>query len=1063
MHHDLRRRIVLAAAGGLFVAALTATPGASPQAKSVSAPAAKSIPELRHLKYRALGPSRGGRVDRVAGVAGDPRTYYAATASSGVWKSVDGGVTWKPIFDDEAVATAGSIAVAPSDPNVVYVGSGEANIRGDVQEGDGIYKSTDGGKTWKHVWSERGQIGTLIVHPANPDIAFAAVLGRAFGPNPERGVYRTKDGGRTWQQVLKKDGDTGASDVAFDPSNPNVLFAGLWQARRKPWDLVSGGPGSGLYTSRDGGDTWRPLTGKGLPEGIWGKVGVAVAPSNGRRVYALIEAVEGGLFRSDDGGDTWARVSGHHALRQRPWYYSTITVDPANADVAWFPQVPLLKTIDGGKTVVATKGPHHGDYHDLWIDPKNPRRMIVGNDGGVDITIDGGDTWFTPLLPLGQFYHVAVDTRVPFHLSGAQQDVGTAAAPSNSFNLAGLLPSDWYGVGGGEAGYTAHSAADPNIVYAGEYLGYISAFDYRTRQSRDISAWPENPSGHGGVDMRYRFQWTAPIALSPHDPHVVYHGANVLFRTADDGATWTVISPDLTRDDRTKEQWAGGPITGDNTGVETYCTIFAVAESQRQQGLIWAGSDDGLVHLTRDGGKTWKNVTAGMTGLPEWGTVSIIEPSPFDAGTAYVVVDAHRLDDTRPYLFKTADFGQTWKRLDATLPQDVYLHAVREDPARKGLLYLGTERGVMMSPDDGASWQRLQLNLPTVAVHDLVVKDGSLVLATHGRSFWILDDLTAVRTLTPTVAAETLHLFQVPDTIEWRYFDQGGEPGAGQNPPAGAAIHYYLKAKPKGDVTIDILDAQGKLVRTLTSKPKVLDGSYEWEVEEAETDPRKPDLEVEPGVHRAIWNLRWEGATLIPGAKLDNGDPKTGPLVLPGTYTVKLTADGQSQTATVVVKQDPRVKVPTADLAEQVTLGLAIRDDISRLASTVERLQSIEKQARERAGLLKKDPKAAPLVQSVRDLLARCEALEGEMQNRKAEVVYDILAQRGGSRLYSRMSPLMSWVVEGDGAPTEGDLQVYAEQRKELDGYLARFQAILDHDLPAINRLAASLGVAYIQ
>ncbi len=1067
MVDDARTRFTSALAVSLLLAARAAPAAGSPQAPPAkadpAAEAARSVPELRDVEYRALGPARGGRVDRVAGVPGDPRTYYAATAASGVWKSVDGGTTWKPIFDHERVATAGSIAVAPSDPNVVYVGTGEANIRGDVQEGDGIYKSTDAGRTWTHVWTERGQIGTVIVHPSNPDIAFAAVLGRAFGPNPERGVYRTLDGGRTWRQVLKKDRDTGASDVAFDPSNPRVVFAGFWQARRMPWDLVSGGPGSGLYVSRDMGDTWTELRGKGLPDGIWGKVGVAVAPSDGNRVYALIEAEHGGLFRSDDGGGTWERVSGHHALRQRAWYYTTITVDPTRADVAWFPQVSLLKTIDGGKTVVATKGPHHGDYHDMWIDPKDTRRMIVGNDGGIDITVDGGATWFTPLLPLGQFYHVAVDTRVPFHLSGAQQDVGTAAAPSNSLNRAGLLPSDWYDVGGGEAGYTAFSPADPNIVYAGEYLGYISAFDSRTRQARNISAWPENPSGHGGVDMRYRFQWTAPIALSPHDPHVLYHGANVLFRTADNGATWTIISPDLTRNDRSKEGWAGGPITGDNTGVETYCTIFAVAESPKQKDLIWAGSDDGLVHVTRDGGKTWKDVTAAMPGMPEWGTVSVIEPSPFDAGTAYVVVDAHRLDDMRPYLYETTDFGRTWKRLDAALPQDVFLHAVREDPARKGLLYLGTERGVMMSHDDGATWQPLQLNLPTVAVHDLVVKGDSLVLATHGRSFWILDDLVAVRDLGPRVTAKDLHLFPVPETIEWRYFKQGGEPGAAQNPPQGAAIHYYLKSKPRGDVAIEILDAKGTLVRTLTSKPKVLDGSYEWEAEEAESDPRKPDLSKEPGVHRAVWNLRWEGATLVPGAKLDNGDPKTGPMVLPGTYTVKIAVDGRSESTPLVVRQDPRVTVPTADLAAQVDMALAIRDDISRLSATVVRLQSLEKQAHERAALLEGDAKAAPLVKAVLDLAAKCEALEGDMQNPKATVVYDILAQRGGTKLYSRLSPLMTWVVEGDGAPTQGDREVYAEQRKELDGYQARFQAILDQDLAAVNRLASSLGFAFIQ
>jgi photosystem II stability/assembly factor-like uncharacterized protein len=1040
---------------------------AGPAADAVRPPAAdqwvKSLPELRHLKYRALGPATGGRVDRVAGVPGDPRVYYAASAAGGLWKSVDGGVTWKPIFDDQPVASASSIAVAPSDPNVLYVGTGEANIRGDVQGGNGIYKSVDAGKTWKHVWVQDGQIGTVIVHPKNPDVAFAAVLGRAFGPNPERGVYRTSDGGRTWQQVLKKNNDTGASDVAFDPSNPNVLFAGLWQARRLPWDLVSGGPGSGLYVSRDGGDTWKVLTGKGLPEGIWGKVGVAVAPSDGRRVYALIEAAEGGLFRSDDGGDTWERASGHRALRQRAWYYSTLTIDPLNPNVVWFPQVPMLKTIDGGKTITAIKGLHHGDHHDLWIDPVNPLRMIAANDGGVDVTVNGGETWMAPPLPLGQFYHVAVDTRVPFRLSGAQQDIGTQSAPSNSLNSSGLLLSDWHSVGGGEAGHTAHSAANPNIVYAGEYLGYISAWDERTMQSRNISAWPENPSGHGGEDMRYRFQWTAPIALSPHDPHVLYHGANMLFRSPDDGRTWTAISPDLTRNDKSKQKWAGGPITGDNTGVETYCTIFAVAESPRQKDLVWAGSDDGLVHVTRDGGKTWKNVTAAMTGMPGWGTVSLIEPSPFDAGTAYVVVDAHRMDDTKPYLFKTADFGQTWTRLDAKLDRATYLHAVREDPTRKGLLYVGTELGVMMSPDDGATWHPLQLNLPPVAVHDLVVKDNSLVLATHGRSFWILDDLVAVRSLTPEVAASSAHLFPIADAIEWRYTSGGPTAGAGQNPPAGAAIHYFLKQKPTGDVTLEIQDAQGRSVRTLTSKKKTLDASYEWEVEEADSDPRKPDLEVEPGVHVAIWDLRWAGAEKIKGGKLDAGEPKTGPLVLPGTYKATLTVDGESKSATMVVKQDPRLTVPAADLASQVSLALSVRDDITRLTHMVDRLRSVATQARERVGLLKDNPKMAALAKASTALAAKCNALEGDLHNPKAEVVYDILAMQGGTKLYSRISPLLSWIIEGDGAPTQGALDVYAEQQKELRAYEERFKTIVDVDLAEVNRLAASLGLGFIQ
>ncbi|HWT46762.1 MAG TPA: hypothetical protein VN085_12385, partial [Vicinamibacterales bacterium] len=491
--------------------------GSGVSAQDASKPSADSPKEFKALKYRNIGPAAGGRVSRAVGVPGNPLIYYAATASGGVWMSSDGGTKWQSIFDDQPISSIGSIAVAPSDPNVVYVGSGEANIRGNVADGNGIYKSVDGGKTWTHVWTQVGQIGTMVVHPTNPDIAFAAVLGHAFGPNPERGVYRTRDGGRTWQQVLKKDADTGASDVAMDPSNPNTLFAGFWQARRYPWDLQSGGPGSGLYVSRDGGDTWKALTGNGLPDGIWGKVGVAVAPSDTERVYALIEADKGGLFRSDDGGDTWALVNPSRALRQRAWYYTTITVNPANENDVWFPQVPMLHTIDGGKTIQYVKGLPHGDNHDLWIDPRNPKRMIASNDGGVHISRDGGETWFTPPLPISQFYHVSADTRQPYWVAGAMQDLGTAQGPSQT-TAGNIQLSDWHDVGGGEAGWVVSDPGDPDIVYAGEYLGIITRYDYRTRTSRNVSAWPENPSGHGGEDMKYRFQWTAPIAGSPHDP-----------------------------------------------------------------------------------------------------------------------------------------------------------------------------------------------------------------------------------------------------------------------------------------------------------------------------------------------------------------------------------------------------------------------------------------------------------------------------------------------------------------------------------------------------------------
>ena len=700
---------------------------------------------FQELKYRSIGPATGGRVCRVAGVPGNPLIYFAATASGGVWRSLDGGLSWKCVTDKLPTSTAGSIAVAPSDPNVVYMGSGEANIRNNVVPGNGIYKSTDGGTNWTQVWKQDGQIGTMAVHPRNPDVAFAAVLGKAFGPSGERGVYRTTDGGKTWVAVLKKDADTGASDVALDPSNPNIIFAGLWQTRRRPWELTSGGPGSGLYVSRDGGTTWKQLTEKGLPKGPWGKVGVAVAPSDGRRVYALIEAEKGGLYRSDDGGETWKLATGDRGLRQRAWYYSTITVDPRNPDVLWCPSVPMLKSIDGGKTFQRARGFHHGDHHDLWIDPINPRRMIGGNDGGVDLSLNGGETWYAPPLPISQFYRIGVDNRNPYHVSGTMQDLGSIAGPSNSLSGSGIALADWYNVGGGEAGYTLHDPTDPDIVYAGEYAGVITRYDHRTRQARMVGSYVDNPSGHGAADMKYRFRWPAPIAGSPHDPKVIYHAANVLFRTADGGQTWTPISPDLTRNDKRRQQWSGGPITGDNTTAEYYCTISAVAESPKEKGLIWVGSDDGLVHISRDAGKTWTNVTEHLPGLPEWATIKMIEPSPFDAAVALVVVDAHMIDDMHPYLYRTRDHGKTWTLLSGSMTQDVPLHVVREDPKKKGMLYVGTERGVIFSADDGKTWQSLQLNLPTVPVHDLIVKGDDLVLGSHGRSLWIFDDLTPIR------------------------------------------------------------------------------------------------------------------------------------------------------------------------------------------------------------------------------------------------------------------------------------------------------------------------------
>lgn len=1048
----------------LLMAGLAVAISAQEAAKPAAPDPLETPKELKALKYRLIGPGSGGRTTRAAGVPGDPTTYWVATASGGVWKSTDGGMTFASVFDDQPISSIGSLAVSPSNPNVVYVGSGEANIRGNVAAGNGIYKTIDAGKTWTHVWKQEGQIGTMIVHPTDPDVAFAAVLGKAFGPNPERGVYRTTDGGRSWQQVLKKDADSGASDIAMDPSNPAILFAGFWRARRTPWDLTSGGPGSGLYVSRDGGDTWKQLKENGLPGGIWGKVGVAIAPSNSRRVYALIEAEDGGLFKSDDGGENWTRASADRAIRQRAWYYTTLTVHPTNQEEVWFPQVPMLRTIDGGKTLEYKKGFHHGDHHDFWIDPQNPKRMISANDGGVDISLNGGETWYAPPLPIAQFYHISVDNSVPYRIAGSIQDWGTAQGPSMSTRNGGIALSDWWGVGGGEAGYVVSDWSDPDIIYAGEYLGIMTRHDRRTGESRNVTAWPDNPSGWGGEDMKYRFQWTAPIHVSPHDAKTVYHAAQVIFRTTNGGQSWDVISPDLTRNDKSKQKWSGGPITGDNTGVETWGTVFAVAESPREKGVIWAGSDDGRVHITRDAGKTWTDITGGMAGAPRLGTISIIEPSPFDAGTAYVVIDNHRLDDTRPYLYKTSDYGKTWRPLPAKLPQDVYLHVVREDPAKRGQLYLGTERGVMYSPDDGATWRHLRLNMPTVAVHDLAVKGDDLVVGTHGRSIYVLDDLQPVREMTTTIASAPAHLFAVQDAVRWRRGEGNwaSDYGSFANPPRGASIYYYLKDETKEEVKIEILDAGNRAVRTLSSVPRPSDRSDD---EDDAEDLKKAALPTGAGLHRAVWDMTWEGAKKIKGAKIDTGDPIRGPKAVPGTYTVRLTVGTQTFTSPLKIVPDPRGTVPQADLDAQLAFVLRVRDTISRVTGLVDSMRSVKEQLAARAKALesrKSEAGIADLLKAGEDVAKRIDALEARLHNPKAEVTYDILAQPGGARPYSRLSPLQMWAIEGDGAPTDGMKQVLAGLEKEIAAIEPDVTKLLDQDVAAINARAQKLGVAFV-
>ena len=1048
----LKRRSVVVA----VCAVLVAVPALAAGVTDVAPTAAPS-----GLEYRLIGPALGGRVARVAGVAGDPLTYYAATAAGGVWKSINGGTAWKPVFDGQPVSSVGSVAVAPSDPNVVWVGSGEANIRGNVGEGNGIYRSTDAGASWSRVWTAEGQIGTIAVHPQDPDVAFAAVLGSPFGPGPERGVYRTADGGTTWERVLFKDVDTGASDVCFDPANPRILYAGMWQARRRPWEMTSGGAGSGLHVSRDGGDTWQQLQGKGLPAAPWGRVGVRVAASDPSRVYAVIEAEAGGLFRSDDGGESWTMVNASRGLRQRAWYYSTLTVDPRDADTVWFPEVSMLKTIDGGRTVLAVKG-GGWDYHDVWIDPADPGRMIVGSDAGVSLSRDGGATWLRPPMPISQFYRVSVDSRRPYRVLGSVQDLGTVSGPSNSLHGGGILLSDWHSVGGGEAGHVVADPGDPDIVWAGEYQAFISRWNGRTGQAPHVGIYPEDGDGHGAGDLRHRFQWTAPILISPHDPKVVYHAAERLFRTEDGGQSWSAISPDLTRDDAAKQAWSGGPITGDNTGAEYYDTVFAVAESSLEAGLIWAGSDDGLVHVTHDGGASWSNVTP--PGFPEWATVRCIEASRWDANTAYVVVDAHRLDDETPYLFSTSDLGRSWKLLTGGLDPEVYLHVVREDSRLPGVLYLGTERGVMVSHDAGRSWRPLRLNLPTVAVVDLVAAGDDLVVGTLGRSLWILDDLTPVREWSPEVAAEPVHLFEPRPAVRWRYASApyGNQDGAGANPPQGALITYSLGAKPEGEVSLEILDSGGQLVRRLSSvlKPQYTAPDHpDWD---PSSEP-KPELKVEHGLNRAAWDLRYEGARRVPGARIDTGDPGPGPLVPPGDYTVRLTVAGRTLTQPLRVEPDPRTTAAAADLDAQHKFALDLRDRMSRIAGMVESIRTVRDQITERNRLLAGVPAAARVVELGGRIVKGLNEVERAIHNPDAEIDYDILAGRdGGTKLYSKLAWLYWGADDHDGPPTQGMREVAAELAAALASEEMKLDALLKDDLTALNALARGSGVPFV-
>lgn len=1014
-------------------------------------PSAAKIDEklFKGMQWRQIGPFRGGRALAIEGVPGEPDTYYFGGVAGGVWKTIDGGANWVPLFDKEDISSIGAIAVAPSDHNVLYVGTGEAAIRGNTTYGTGVYKSIDAGRTWKNVGlKDSRQIGAVIVHPQNPDIAIVAALGHAFGPNNERGIYRTADGGKTWTKVLGKDDKTGGIDVVFDPHNPNIVFAALWQTVRQPWTFSSGGPGSGLYRSEDNGLTWKQLEGNGLPDGILGRIGVSVSGADANRIYALIEAKEGGLFRSDDAGDNWTRVNDDGRFRQRAWYFSKVYADPKAEDTVYVLNTGAFKSVDGGKTFNLLPA-RHGDHHGLWIDPQNPNRIGNASDGGASVSVDGGKTWTTENnQPTAQFYHVAVDNAFPYHIYGAQQDNSNLGIASRT-DWGAIGPADWFVAGDGECGFVIPDPRDWHVIYSNSE-GYAVRYDRTKEDATDISPVPVDNSGHAASDLIHRFQWVSPLMLSPHNPDTLYTAAECVFRSTDQGHSWTQISKDLTRNDKTKQEASGGPLTKDITSVEYYDTIFALAESPLKEGLLWAGTDDGLIHVSSDGGANWANVTPKM---PEWSTVDMIEPSPSDANSAYAAIDRHKLDDFKPYIFKTADLGKTWSAITTGIPDGAYVHVVREDPRRKGLLYAGTELGPFVSFDDGAHWQPLQLNLPPSPIHDLVVKDDDLVAATHGRAFWVLDNVSPLRQVNDQSASADVILYQPQTALRLHYpqeFDR--RQPVGDNPPAGAMIDYYFKTAPKDEVILDILDGQGKLVRHLSSKEK----------KENEQPPEWPDrvekvktIPANEGMNRFPWDLRFDDPIQVPGA-FYQGDGPRGPLAPPGDYQVKLTAGGKSQTVPLHLVIDPRMKGSEAQVQKNFELAVKINDRISQLHQAINEIREMKGQIKTLHQHFDANDKMKDVLKAADDAEHKMSAVEEQLIQVNAKGSEATLAFP--SMLNERFDGL-SHTIESDHEPTQGQLDILKMLSDQLDVQLQKWAQIKGEDVPKVNALTRQLDL----
>jgi photosystem II stability/assembly factor-like uncharacterized protein len=1019
---------------------------------------------LGSLKYRPIGPFRGGRSAACIGVAGKPMQFYFGATGGGVWKTNDGGANWDCVSDGFFGGSIGAVEVCLADRNVVYVGGGEVTVRGNVAHGSGMWKSTDAGKTWKSIGlADTHHIPRVRTHPKNPDLVYVAALGHLHGPSKQRGVFRSKDGGKTWDNILFVNDEVGAVDLVLDPANPRILYASTWRVKRTPYSLESGGPGSGLWKSADGGDTWKEITRKpGLPKGTVGIIGVAVSPVDPDRVWAIVEADDGGVFRSDNGGDTWQRLNQDTNLRQRAWYYTRIYAGTKNRDEVYVVNVQLWRSNDGGKTYAPIRAPH-GDYHDVWIDPDDPERLIVANDGGAQVSFNHGKTWSTyQNQPTAQFYRVTTDNHFPYRIYGAQQDNSTVRILSRSDGFS-IDEHDWEPTAGSESGWLAPDPTNSDIVYGGNYGGFIGRRNHKTHENRVVSVWPDEPIGHGAAELKYRFQWNFPILFSPHEPPTLYAAGNVLFKTTNQGQTWEAISPDLTRNDKSKLQSSGGPITKDNTSVEYYCTIFAAAESPVAKGVLWCGSDDGLIHVSQDGGKKWSNVTP--PGLPEWAMINSIEPHPTEKGGLYVAATRYRLDDFKPYLYRTTDYGKSWKKIVTGLPDQHFTRVVRADPGRPGLLYAGTEQGMYISFDDGEHWQPFQLNLPIVPITDLTIKNQDLVVATQGRSFWVLDDLTPLHQLRPEQAQKPLHVYTPRPAYRLPGFGTDFAPkNAGQNPPSGAVIYFHLKEAPSKEkpVSLEILDKDGTVIRRAAAQApaaaEAKDDAKGPKGKKGQSVPSgrdKPEeLKATAGLNRVVWDLRYQGPEDFPGMVLWGG--LTAARAVPGTYRARFRVGDSEQIVAFELLADPRSTATLADMQGQFHFVAEVGVKLTEVSRSIKKLRDMRDQLQT---LMKRldEKKHAEAIKSARQIIKTMTAAEEALHQTKAKASQDVLNYP--VRLDNKLSSLAGNAAVGDHRPTDQAVKIKDELFAAVDAELSRLRQVFTEELPRFNALLRQLEV----